>query len=544
LADAKQTALNLPEFVVNVSDAKIESILNGKRWTLNTPFDEIGLFEKFHYGRFFADICTREDAPDIRAVWEAARLQHVTFLVTLLNSAYGNSNKERTASFIRHEILEWIRRNPFLKGPHYLSAMECGLRVPVFVNALNNLPHLTEPEKDEIVTAIYQHAWWTYRRLSLYASLGNHTVCECVGLVFAGGLYRKSKEGQKWIKKGITLLDQELAHQVLSDGGPVEQSFSYHRFVLDLFGLVYDFIKLNQLSDVDRWKEKLKKGERFLKIFQQDNCGLPNIGDSDDGYAVVPDLIPHKSTEAAASIGAHLFKDSGYSVFRSDDTFFTFDHGPLGMGPLYNHGHADALAVTLAYKHRPILIDPGTFRYNGVPEWRHYFKSTRAHNTVTVDGQDQAIQANGFIWRKPYRCSVVNSEGDKSRMHTVAEHDGYQRLKHPVIHRRTVQITGGELLLEDRFKGEGSHSFELNFHFHPDVEFEKSEDGWIVANEKARCAIRLSNGHNLSPIVGAKEPILGWYSQAYGQKQPTTTLTCTQNSTPDQVIFKTIITFL
>ena len=82
----------------------------------------------------------------------------------------------------------------------------------------------------------------------------------------------------------------------------------------------------------------------------------------------------------------NVFKDSGYTIIKIINNFtFTFDHGPLGMAPLYNHGHADALSITLSKDDRPILIDPGTYRYNGVPEWRRYFKGTRAHNTVTID---------------------------------------------------------------------------------------------------------------------------------------------------------------
>ena len=60
------------------------------------------------------------------------------------------------------------------------------------------------------------------------------------------------------------------------------------------------------------------------------------------------------------------------------------------MAPLYNHGHADALSVTLSLGETPFLIDPGTYRYNGVPDWRRYFKGTRAHNTICIDEQDQA----------------------------------------------------------------------------------------------------------------------------------------------------------
>ena len=236
-------------------------------------------------------------------------------------------------------------------------------------------------DREEIAAGIFRHAWWIERRLSLYASLGNHTVCEALGLVFAGALFQHGSGGRRWLKKGLALLNQELAHQVLRDGGPVEQSLAYHCFVLDLYWLAADFIQRNRLADLSGWRERLIRGERFLKAFEVEGVCFPAIGDSDDGFAVAPGLAPRRPEVSTVGPGAHLFPDAGYSVFR-------FDNGPLGMAPLYNHGHADALSVSLACQRRPILVDPGTFRYSGAPTWRRYFKSTRAHNTVSVDGDD------------------------------------------------------------------------------------------------------------------------------------------------------------
>ena len=45
-----------------------------------------------------------------------------------------------------------------------------------------------------------------------------------------------------------------------------------------------------------------------------------------------------------------------------------------------------------------LLVDPGTYCYHGEPEWRSYFRSTRAHNTIEVDGVDQAVEAGPFMW--------------------------------------------------------------------------------------------------------------------------------------------------
>ena len=536
--------LTLPDLIGGVTHDTLDAILNGKRWTLNTSLDLIENFENLNRGHYFPKTVIRNGDPDIRASWEPARLQHIILLLAVSNLNHTRAKQSQIFEYIRNEILCWIRNNPFLEGPHYASAMECGLRIIVFIYALKRLIGLSIYEKGEIAAAVYKHAWWISKRLSLYSSLGNHTICECIGLIFTGGLFRYRIKGQEWLERGIKLLNQELNHQILDDGGPAEQSIAYHRIVLDLFWLAYNYIDLNSFSDLRHWEGRLVSGERFISFFNESSGSLISIGDSDDGYAIAPGITPRKSTGTESALGAYLFEDAGYSVFSSEQITFTFDHGPLGMAPLYNHGHADALSITLSYRNKAILVDSGTYRYNGVPQWRRYFKSTRAHNTVTMDNQDQAIQASGVVWQKPYSCRLLKSERQKTYMRAVAEHDGYRRFNEPVTHRRTVELSISEILIEDSFRGKGSHIFELNYHLHPDAIIEPNGDGWIICIGEVRCFIKLMNGYDLTPANGRTDPIHGWYSPAYNIKQPTATLTCSKRGLPEKVIFGTHIKLL
>jgi hypothetical protein len=195
-------------------------------------------------------------------------------------------------SFVREGLLEWLRQNPFLSGPHYMSPMECGLRMPVFFYGLRVLDNLSTGERLKILEALYLHAWWVGRNLSLYSSRGNHTICECLGLVFAGAVFRGFEEGKKWLDTGIRLLTEEVRRQILEDGGPLEQSLAYHRFVLDLYWIAAGFLERNGLADFTAVKERLARGEEFLDAFRDASGNLPTIGDSDDGCAVAPGIAP------------------------------------------------------------------------------------------------------------------------------------------------------------------------------------------------------------------------------------------------------------
>ena len=536
-------ALALPTFHREAGAASVESILDGARFTLNTDPETLLRWEAELAGRRQQAAAGVAPNADIRAVWEPARLQHVTLLLASLAQRGEEGAGERARSFARDELLRWLDANPFLAGPNYRSAMECGLRMPVFFYALKLLANLDDCALRRVSDAAYAHACWIEANLSLYSSLGNHTVCEAAGLVFAGAMFRDSARGRLWLARGIGLLGQELGRQILDDGGALEQSLSYHRFVLDLYWLTADFLEGSGLHDCSDWKSRLRQGETFLAAFSDDQGCCPALGDSDDGYAVAPGLAPAREVARLPAAGWRTFSAAGYTVFNAaGGVRLTFDHGPLGMPPLNNHGHADALSLTLSLAGVEFLVDPGTYRYNGAPEWRRYFKGTAAHNTVTVDGLDQALQQTGFIWSDAYNCRLLRSEETGMGCIVEAEHDGYRRLREPVLHRRAILLAGSDaLVVMDSFAGTGEHDFALHFHLHPGAVVTRDKDSWSIARGGRRIWLKLLGEPELELLQGGGDGPPGWYAPAYGSKEPSSVLRCLKRGASRSISFRTVI---
>ncbi|OPY74839.1 MAG: Heparin-sulfate lyase precursor [Syntrophorhabdus sp. PtaU1.Bin058] len=544
LDEIKTHDLHMPSFVMEVDGSVVEDIFSGRVFTLNGNRDAMYQFGAAWRRTYFADIRPAPESPDIRMVWEPARLQHLTILMAYVHQRPRSPGINIVKSFVRERLLAWIRHNPFLSGPHYMSPMECGLRMPVFFYALAVLDNLPPAGRREILKALYLHAWWVSRNLSLYSSLGNHTICECAGLIFAGTVFRRTAEGQMWVKKGARLMEEELQRQVLEDGGPLEQSLAYHRFVLDLFWLAADFLEKNSSEDCKGWKQRLGRAEAFLDAFRDGQGYMPSIGDSDGGYAVAPGIAPMRTAGADRySNKVATFPDAGYTLFRfPGEGLLSLDHGPLGMPPLYNHGHADALSVTFSLKGVPFLIDSGTYRYNGEPQWRRYFKGTRAHNTVSIDGRDQAEQETGFIWKYPYSTRIIRNETGNSFLFIEAEHDGYKRLEQPVAHRRAVfRVDDFTFLVRDRFSGQGLHTYELNWHLHPRAEVKNDAGWWRIENGKVVIFLRLMGVGDFDLLCGGMNPIKGWYSPQYGIREACPVLTRSVEGEPEETEFITMI---
>ncbi|HBU63911.1 MAG TPA: heparinase, partial [Alcanivorax sp.] len=57
--------------------------------------------------------------------------------------------------------------------------------------------------------------------------LGNHLFANGKALVFVGA-YLTGEEGDRWLRRGLAILDREIAEQFLADGGHFERSPMYH----------------------------------------------------------------------------------------------------------------------------------------------------------------------------------------------------------------------------------------------------------------------------------------------------------------------------
>jgi hypothetical protein len=208
------------------------------------------------------------------------------------------------------------------------------------------------------------------------------------------------------------------------------------------------------------------------------------------------------------------------------------DAGPHGFLSIAAHAHADALAVEVRHRGKDILADPGTYCYQGHPAWRRYFRGTLGHNTIELSGQDQSMSGGPTLWTRHAHGRVIdlsiNSEGEVTRW--SAEHDGYTVLRPPARHRRSVELSSRDRLLEivDEIETEGTYGVRMAFHLGPQVgvriEGACAELAWGDQESQASATLRLPDALTWSAVRGATDPVLGWYSTGFGEKQPSTTL--------------------
>jgi len=218
---------------------------------------------------------------------------------------------------------------------------------------------------------------------------------------------------------------------------------------------------------------------------------------------------------------SRLYPEGGYAVLHKGPWQVLFDAGPLGLGSLAAHGHADALSVWASLDGKPLLIDAGTYAYHEDPEWRNHFRSTRAHNTLTLDNREQSEILGPFLWGRRARSGFLAYD---LQQHTV---EGFTDAYLPDHIMRRVHLKDTQLLITDTIEWDAAHSAQWHWHFHPDWQVEPTADGWRITDGTRICLLRVEG---LPPDIqahlyrGDEQTKLGWYSPRFGHKIPCTTL--------------------
>jgi Heparinase II/III-like protein/Heparinase II/III N-terminus len=264
-------------------------------------------------------------------------------------------------------------------------------------------------------------------------------------------------------RRGIELLRRELPEQVLRDGGHYERSPSYHLVVLR------DLLEIHAASPHSWLADAIERMRIFAAALARPD-GAPAL--FNDGTIDAPQLeLP------AAAEGLSVFGDSGFVVVREGPLWLAFRCGVPAPDFLPAHAHADALSFQLWWRGRPVLVDPGTFTYEPGAD-RDWFRSTRAHSTVCVDGRNQFRPWGAFRSGPLPKVSLRYAREQAVEASVV--------LPGRVRHVRRIEWAGEEVWVYDQLEGKGRHRVESRLVWapeRPEVELELLGDGELTVEE-------------------------------------------------------------
>jgi len=308
-----------------------------------------------------------------------------------------------------------------------------------------------------------------------YHLLANHLFANAKALVFAG-LFFSGREPERWLRKGLEILADQLDEQVLNDGGHFERSPMYHSLILeDLFDLVniaQAYPQVSLVGEVYAWRWVAGRMLGWLRNMCHPDGRISFFNDAAFEIAPEPETLRQYARRLGIREKTADLGESGYIRLENNNTVVLFDAAPIGPDYQPGHAHADTLSLEVSHRGRRVLVNSGTSTYEPGPE-RVKQRGTAAHNTVVVDGADQSEVWAAFRVARRARPFDVQTDHDSF---VEAAHDGYQRLEKPVIHRRRAEFADGGLLISDTLQGRGMHDIGIYFHIHPDAQVDIRQD--------------------------------------------------------------------
>ncbi len=474
------------------------------------------------------------NSPEYPRLWQF-NLHYFDWVRDVLASAYQQGRADSyKLSQIKHLISDWIAANPLCSfdGWHPYTT---SLRTVNWTFVTRAIPTLAEAE---IMASLWSQVRYLHRNKEYFAG-GNHLL-ENLRALIVGGLNFDSPSADQIVRIAVGELAQQLAIQILPDGGHYERSPMYHLIVLNLVAESVACLRSAgwpvpaAATDALRRMLEFAAGVRLASgAYPLWNDAAYNIaGPLDEAVSWASQLLGQPKGQAdplrerllvAAGIEpaaplppttpacSSSFPDSGYYILRNPNGLeLAFDCAPPCPDELPPHAHADCLTVDLYFKGQPIIVDTGTSQYAGgaIRTWE---RSTRAHNTIAIAGQDQSEVWGSFRAGRKAQPFGVEFGQYQGWQWVTAAHNGYARPPLSAVHRRWVGLGSEGIVILDRLDAARQTEYTSSLHFAPSSHPTDRQDA-------GECCFKLDTAPLYLKVLGLEpEDEVQWFSPDTGQ---------------------------
>lgn len=466
--------------------------------------------------------------PDNEWVWQLNRMGFWESMAKV----YWHTGDEKYAKEWCFQVLDWIRKNPRDKEHEYAwRSIEAGIRGYNWTGLYQRFigsPHFTPEVLVAFLNSLFDHADYL---MTVYRTKSNWGLMEAEGMAFIAITFPEFIDSEKWRTEAFRRLNNEINLQVYPDGHQRELAMGYHLGCINWFLRTYELAKMNGIENAFP--------ESYLKMIEK-MCEVPmklchpdgTNAQFGDAWAGNPGQHSERFLEWAEKFGrndflflatdgklgrkpdstAYALPQSGLYSMRSgwdkDAVSLVLKCGPDGGG----HSQPDNGTFELYACGRNLMPDAGSFIYSGDPEGRAWFRQTKVHQTLTLNGENSKYAPKLILWDPGVKTDIL-----------VVENQSYENL----AHRRSVFFVDKRyFVIVDQAIGNAIGDIDIHFQLAPDAGAAPFKPGAAIFNRDSYSVLsNYKDGWNVH-VQTTQQPGLelleeeGWVSLQYTKKEP------------------------
>ncbi|MFC1806942.1 alginate lyase family protein [Candidatus Omnitrophota bacterium] len=486
---------------------------------------------------------TKESVDNIKSLWANQDLKkpHKYRVNDFFVFTYALLNGEPAASIIKYLRL-WKEKYAGLEVFSCVEPLECSIR-------LNNLlwiyyigsDSIERGDREFLLTLIRLQADLT-DLFCEHRNHNNHIFIQGKNLLLAGLLFSDRKLSQTWLRKGQQTVHSCLKYQIDDNGVHIERSRMYQKVILsellELTAIIKACSGLIDAAFKDFLYAKVKTMLEYDRIITHCNGKYSLWGDGYFGDRLIRFVPVVSSYDKCADYEKNILawrsclnlpvfdleptqlqlltNRSGFIYSRFEDYALEINAGTALTKQDFakGHIHSDILSFTLSKGDKEVIGHAGTYAYD--EQSIKYFRGTRGHNTIMVDGLEQhGNQDKSSPYHYADGCLLKCECVDNADIIEVS-HNGYKRIG--VTHKRGIKHIKHEKFIEvvDTIAGMGKHGFEAFLHFAQGLECSISGNR-VCIKDHAEIVIDAPPGVTLE-LLFARDG--AYYSKSFYNKVP------------------------
>jgi uncharacterized heparinase superfamily protein len=339
-------------------------------------------------------------------------------------------------------------------------------------------------------------------------------------------------EHADYLARAQKFLAQEIARQVLPDGGHVERSPAAQLAALQDLTEIRALLQAGSATAPEALAGAIERMAAGLRALRHGDGGLALFNGSKEELSTLIDLVLSQAGRAQAGRaqagGAppgragrapDTLAMNGLQRIAAGKSVLLVDAGAPAAAGLDRFAHAGTLAFEFSSGKERLIVNCGAALAAG-KEWRDALRATAAHSTLTIADVSSSELREAGLGRRPAAVEAERHEAGGAHW-LDASHDGWLKL-FGAVHRRRLYLSesGEDLRGEDLIEAEHGQPFTIRFHLHPAVTASAQQDngavllrlpsgqGWRLRAEGAAISVQESVYFGLAAPRRAEQVVL------------------------------------